>query len=165
MRCSFLGNGLGDRAAILGVFKPVSLHGRLVTSLSIVRQNSCVESASRITRLASWSHHFNSRERQYINITYLFIRQPQNAINGTSCISLRRINLAYVSARAYVNIVYYVTVLRSAGWPALSCLRLCASMTSSIKPEVPNVSRRPPPEEDHTVIHHTVHYSILPSVL
>ena len=46
----------------------------------------------------------------------------------------------------------------------LSCLRLCASMTSSIKPEVRNVSRRPPPEEDHRVIHHTVHYSILPSV-
>ena len=24
MRCSFLGRGIGDRAAILGVFKPVS---------------------------------------------------------------------------------------------------------------------------------------------
>jgi len=27
MRCSFLGNGLGDWAVILGVFKPVRLEG------------------------------------------------------------------------------------------------------------------------------------------
>ena len=33
MWCSFFGNGLGDRAAILGVFKPVRLQGQALRSL------------------------------------------------------------------------------------------------------------------------------------
>jgi len=49
----YVGNGIGDRAAILGVFKPVRLPpGRLVTSLSEACLNSCVKSGLRITRFA-----------------------------------------------------------------------------------------------------------------
>ena len=36
MWCSFLGNGLGDRAAILGIFKPVCLDCQTLRSLSLV---------------------------------------------------------------------------------------------------------------------------------
>ena len=35
MWCSFLGNGLGDRAAILGVFKPVRLECQTLRSLML----------------------------------------------------------------------------------------------------------------------------------
>jgi len=35
MRCSFLGNGLVDRAAILGVFKPVHVEGQPRRSLML----------------------------------------------------------------------------------------------------------------------------------